>query len=66
MTNLASAERLAGHALTNEELAAGLRNVCVEYVHRGILAVCLNDPRLTPGQKERARWLMIELYGGAK
>lgn len=59
---LASAERFASHALTNEQLAAGLRDVCVEYARRGILTVCINDPSLTPGQQEKVRRLMNELY----
>ncbi len=63
---LASAERLASHALTNEEVADGLRNVGAKVAERGILVVCLNDPRLTEAQLKTAQRLMRELYGVAR
>lgn len=63
MNSLCSAERLASHALTNEEVAAGLRDVGGKLAERGLLVVALNDPRLTQSQKDRAIRLMRELYG---
>lgn len=62
-SQISSAERLAAHALTNEEVAAGLRDIGAKLAHeRGIIVICLNDPRLTQSQAERARRLMCELY----
>lgn len=48
--------------LTNEEIAAGLRDVCGEFARRGVLVVCMNDPRLTQSQRDRAARLIQELY----
>jgi hypothetical protein len=61
-STLASAERLAGRALTNEEIAAGLRDVGGKLAAKGLLVVALNDPALTQSQHDRAVRLMREIY----